>query len=190
MKLTSRFLYVSACAVVAGALTVAISAQQPQPAAPAGRGQQQPPPPQERRPGHGNGQLIIWGDVALFEKFGTPDNCILQSRFRKGQRVGFRMTAIDGGTGETENTANMTIQLTHAGKTVDVPMRFRGAAGPTEVPRGYLAAPTMLWTGFWIVPADAPTGTVTYTVTATDAFGRKATFKPFPYETSQINIVP
>ena len=45
-------------------------------------------------------QLIIWGDVALFEKFGTPDNCILTSRFRKGQRVGFRMTAIDGGRSE------------------------------------------------------------------------------------------
>jgi hypothetical protein len=178
MRLISKYLYVSACTVVAGALTVALGAQQP------------PPPPQEKMPGHGNGQLIIWGDVALFEKFGTPDNCILQSRFRTGQRVGFRMTAIDGGTGETENTATLSIQLTHAGKTIDVPMRFRGAGGPTQVPRGYLAAPTMLWTGFWVVPNDAPTGTVTYTVTATDAFGRKATFKPFPYETSQINIVP
>jgi hypothetical protein len=40
------------------------------------------------------------------------------------------------------------------------------------------------------VPDDAPTGRVSYTVTATDRFGRKASFTPFSYETSQITIVP
>jgi hypothetical protein len=133
------------------------------------------------------GKLIIWGDVSLFEKPGTPNNCILTNRFTKGQRVGFRMTAFDGGTGETENTAVITIHLTYAGKTVDVPMRFRG--GGTGTPRGYLRPPSDLWVGFWMVPDDAPTGVVSYTATATDSFGRKTTFTPFPYETSQITIV-
>jgi hypothetical protein len=50
-------------------------------------------------------------------------------------------------------------------------------------------APLELWTGFWTVPDDAPTGTVSYTVTATDPFGRTATFTPFSYSGSQLAIV-
>jgi hypothetical protein len=146
-----------------------------------------PPPPQA---GHPSGKLVIWGDVALFERPGTPNNCILTNRFMKGQRVGFRMTAIDGGSGEVENTAVLTVHLAYAGKTVDIPMRWRGGAGAAAPPpRGYLRPPVNLWTGFWVVPDDASTGVVTYTVTATDRFGRTATFVPFSYETSQITII-
>jgi hypothetical protein len=39
------------------------------------------------------------------------------------------------------------------------------------------------------VPGDAPTGTLSYTVTATDRFGRNATFIPFSAEASQLVIV-
>jgi hypothetical protein len=161
--------------------------------APQGRGDAQgraqaaaPPPPQ---PGHPSGKLVIWGDVALFERPGTPNNCILTNRFTKGQRVGFRMTAIDGGSGEVENTAILVVHVTHEGRTVEIPMRWRGAGGATAAPRGYLRPPVELWTGFWVVPDDAPTGVVSYTVTATDRFNRTATFTPFSYETSQITIV-
>lgn len=149
-----------------------------------------PPPPPEPQAGHPSGQLIIWGDSALFDGRLNPENCILMSRFRRGMRMGFRMTAIDGGTGETENTAIITGHITYNGKTVDFPMRWRGAAGPNAPrPAGYLRVPLELWTGFWIVPEDAQTGMITYTMTATDRFGRKASFKPFPDIGSQIYIV-
>ena len=189
MRMPSKIAAIGACLVLGTAMAMTLAAQAQQPAAGGaaqGRGQQQAAP-QQRMPGHGMGQLVLWGDVSLFEKPGTPDNCILTNRFRKGQRVGFRMTAIDGGTGQTENTAVITIHVTYAGKTVDVPMRYRG--GAANAPRGYLRVPNELWTGFWMVPDDAPTGMVTYTATATDSFGRKTTFTPFPYETSQITIV-
>jgi hypothetical protein len=101
------------------------------------------------------------------------------------------MTAIDGGTGEVENTATLVAHVTYAGKTVDAPMRFRGAAGRgAPAPRGYLASPYNLWTGSWTVPDDAPIGRISYTVTGTDKFGRKATFEPFVAEASQLVIVP
>jgi hypothetical protein len=178
-------------ALLVGAMVAPLAGQgQPPAGAPGrgqGRGEAPPPPPQA---GHPSGQLVIWGDISLFEKMGTPDNCILTNRFRRGQRVGFRMTAIDGGTGEVENTATLVAHINYMGQTIDVPMRFRGAAGPTApAPRGYLRAPANLWTGFWVVPGDAPTGVLSYTVTATDKFGRKATFTPFPFETSQLTIV-
>src|SRR6266571_4367261 len=102
-----------------------------------GRGQPAAPPPPQA--GHPSGKLVIWGDVVLFDPPNGPDNCIMMNRFKKGQRIGFRMTAIDGGSGEVENTATLVAHVTYAGKTVDAPMRWRGAAGPTApAPRGYL----------------------------------------------------
>ena len=157
-----------------------------------GRGAAPPPEPQH---GHPSGQLIIWGDSALFDGRLNPENCILLSRFKRGMRMGFRMTAIDGGTGETENTAIITGHITYTSKTkgkqtVDVPMRWRGAAGPNAPrPAGYLRVPLELWTGFWVVADDAETGMIEYTMTAVDRFGRKASFRPFPDIGSQVYIV-
>jgi hypothetical protein len=153
------------------------------------QGRGAPPPPLPPQAGHPSGKLVIWGDLSLFEKPGTPNNCILTNRFTRGQRVGFRMTAVDGGTGDVENSATLVAHVNYMGKTIDVPMRFRGTAGLSSLPRGYLSAPVNLWTGFWTVPDNAPTGTLSYTVTATDKFGRTATFTPFSYETAQLTIV-
>lgn len=153
----------------------------------AGRGQPAAPPPPQ--PGHPSGKLVIWGDLSLFIKPGDPDNCILTNRFKKGQRIGIRMTAFDGGTGEVENTAVMVAHLVVGGKTIDVPMRWRGANPPALSPTAYTRAPLELWVGSWTIPPDAPTGTVDYTVTATDRFGRTASFTPFSYAGSQLTIV-
>ncbi len=143
-----------------------------------------------KQPGHGTGKLIIWGDTALFDTRANPDNCILLNRFKRGMRMGFRMTAIDGGTGETEQTAVITAHVTYNGRTVDEPMRYRGADGPNvPAPRGYVRPPVELWTGFWVVPQDAMTGIISYTMTAIDAFGRTASFRVFPDEGSQTFIV-
>src|ERR1700704_3307321 len=71
-----------------------------------GRGRGEPPPPPPPQAGHPSGKLVIWGDLASFDVPGTlPTHCILTNRFKRGQRLGIRMTAIDGGSGETENTA-------------------------------------------------------------------------------------
>jgi hypothetical protein len=170
------------------ATTSVLSGRAQAPAQGAGRGQPAAPPPPQT--GHPSGKLVIWGDVALFDRPDAPDNCILTNRFKKDQRIGFRMTAIDGGTGEVENTAILVVHVTSGGKTVDAPMRWRGAAGPAApAPRGYLRSPAELWTGFWTVPGDAPTGVISYTVTATDRFGRTARFIPFSAEASQLVIV-
>jgi hypothetical protein len=41
----------------------------------------------------------------------------------------------------------------------------------------------------WMVPADAPTGIIRYTVTAKDSEGRTGEWKPFDVEASQLTIV-
>jgi hypothetical protein len=178
----------SLCLVAASAAMAAVFAGGTRTSAQA---QNQAPTPPPAQPGHGMGKLVIWGDLALFTPPEAPDNCILTNRFKKGQKVGFRMTAMDGGSAETENSATLTVHLNYGGKTVDAPMRWRGAAGANSpAPRGYLRTPVELWTGSWVVPNDAPTGRITYTVTGTDKFGRTASFRPFSAEASQLVIVP
>jgi hypothetical protein len=177
-------------ALVALVTVSATLAAQNQPAARGeGRGQGRgdapaPPPPQA---GHPSGKLVIWGDVVNFYPPGTPNQCVAQSRFKRGERIGFRMTAVDGGTGEVENTAVLVAHVTAAGRTVDVPMRWRGNS-PYPADQ-YLRAPREMWTGAWTVPADAPIGMISYTVTATDRFGRTATFTPFAAIPSQLAII-
>ena len=128
------------------------------------------------------GKLVIWGDTVNFDRPGTNPRCFVTSRFKRGQRLGFRMTAVDGGSGEVENTAVLTVHLKYGGNTVDVPMRWRGVGNfpAAEYPR----QPSEMWTGVWVVPMDAQPARLSYTVTATDRFGSTATFSPF------INVVP
>jgi hypothetical protein len=172
--------------LIAVAVTAVIAAQN-QPARGGAAAQEKPPPPPAPQPKHPSGALVIWGDVVNFNPPTTPNQCTLQSRFKRGERIGFRMTAIDGGTGETENTAILSAHITYAGKTVEVPMRWRGNV---PFPKDqYLRAPNEMWTGGWVVPDDAPIGTISYTVTATDRFGRKATYRPFAAIPSQLAIV-
>jgi hypothetical protein len=186
-KAASAFLLIAVSTLVS--VTAAGQAQPARGGQPAaqGRGQAAPPPP-AAQPGHPSGSLVIWGDVVNFNPMGTPGECTAQSRFRRGERIGFRMTAIDGGTGETENTATLTAHVTYAGKTVDVPMRFRGGGAPYPE-KVYLRAPSDMWTGGWLVPMDAPIGMISYTVTATDRFGRKSTYRPFAAIPSQLTII-
>jgi hypothetical protein len=177
----------SVAALVTLGVGATLAGQQDQPAAPA-RGRGAPPPPPPPQAGHPTGKLVIWGDLASYDQPATsPTHCILTNRFKHGQRVGIRMTAIDGGTGETENTAVLTAHLVVGGKTIDVPMRWRGQGGfPASE---YSRQPSEMWTGVWTVPADTPLGPVVYTVTATDRFSRTASFSPFINSASQFVIV-
>src|SRR5688572_26516204 len=130
------------------ALTIALTALMMQTAASAQGGRGAPPPPEPQH-GHPSGQLVIWGDTALFDGRLNPENCILMSRFKRGMRMGFRMTAIDGGTGQTENTATITGHLTYTSRTkgkltIDFPMRWRGGEIRETWAPGYLRRPVEL----------------------------------------------
>src|SRR5690348_15253442 len=90
----------SLAGLIAVAVRVELAGQDQPPAAARGRGA--PPAPPPAQPGHPMGKLIIWGDLASYDNPPTlPTHCLLTNRFKRGQRVGIRMTAIDGGSGET-----------------------------------------------------------------------------------------
>jgi hypothetical protein len=140
----------------------------------------QPPAPPTAPPPPMADKLVLYGDLALFAGRENPENCILKSRYRRSEGVGFRMTAIDPLTGKYAETAELIVHVTYAGKTVDIPMRYRGVG---ENPRpGF-------WTAKWVVPDDAPVGIVEYNVTGKDNQGRTGEFQPFQVEASQLTIV-
>ena len=125
-------------------------------------------------------KLIVYGDMAMFQPPGHPENCLLRNRFKRGEPVGFRMFVADPQTGNREESAQLVVHLNFAGSTLDIPMRYR--ATPQQPERQF-------WVAKWMVPADAPTGIVRYTVTATDKYGRTGEFKPFEVQASQLTIV-
>jgi hypothetical protein len=138
------------------------------------------PPLAGQTPSGGN-RLVVYGDVVYFYPPGTPKNCLLNNQFKRGEPVGFRMTAVNPATGMRDRATQLVVHLTYAGKTVDVPMRDRQNEKQPE---------REFWVAKWAVPDDAPTGIVRYTVTAKDPQGRTGEFKPFEVQASQLTIVP
>jgi hypothetical protein len=143
---------------------------------PSGAAFQAPP----AAPAPGQGRLIVYGDVTTFYGVGKPENCVLRSRFKRGEPVGFRMFVADPSTGKREESAQLVVHLTFAGTSLDLPMRYRGTVKQPE---------REFWVAKWVVPDTAPTGIVRYSVTATDKYGRTGEFKPFAVEDSQVTIV-
>ena len=128
----------------------------------------------------GGDRLILSGDLAYFFGPGKPLNCTLNNRFKRGDPVGFRMTAINPATGTRDRATQLLVHLTYGGKTLDLPMRDRQTEQQPE---------REFWVLKWVVPNDAPLGIVRYTVTAKDSEGRTGEWKPFDVEASQLTIV-
>jgi hypothetical protein len=153
MKRVVPFLILSACVA---ALIVPIAAQAP-------------------------ARLLMFADMALFSGPNQPRNCFTMNRYKVGEPVGFRVTVLDGATGQPASDAEVVVHLTYGGKTEDVPARYRGAGRGNLIPN--------LWSAKWTVPAGAPTGEVGVTITAKDKSGRMAEWKPFPNPASHLTIV-
>jgi len=132
---------------------------------------------QQKKTGH----LFLRGDTAYFLGIGKPKNCTINNVFRHGDPVGWRIEAVDPETGQhVEPEAKLVVHISYGGKMRDLPMHWAAtAAAPNE----------QFWVAKWIVPDDAPTGIVKYTVSATDKYGRTGEYKPFDVESSQLTIV-
>jgi len=126
-------------------------------------------------------RLVVFGDVVYFYPPGHPRNCLLNNQFKRGEPVGFRMTAINATTGKRDRATELVVHVSYAGRNVDVPMRDRQTDRQPE--RDF-------WVAKWMVPDDAPMGVVRFSVTAKDPQGRTGEFKPFEVQASQITIVP
>ena len=125
-------------------------------------------------------KLFLRGDTVLFLGPGIFRSCSQNSYFKRGDRIGFRFTAINPATGERDRASKLVVHVTYAGTTVDIPMRDRQTAQQPE---------RQFWIAEWKVPADAATGSLRYTITAKDPQGRTGEYKPFDVAPSQLTII-
>jgi hypothetical protein len=126
-------------------------------------------------------KLFLRGDTVLFLGLGVPRSCSMNSYFKRGDRIGFRFTALNPATGKRDRATQLVVHVMYAGKTIDLPMRDRQSDKQPE--RDF-------WIAEWKVPDDAQLkGTIRYTVTAKDPQGRTGEYKPFDVEPSQLTVI-
>lgn len=134
------------------------------------------------------GKLVLFSDLADFQPPPNPETCIVKNRFKRGEAVGFRLFAVDGGTSQPEVSAKIVVHVTVGGKTYDVPALYRGIPQKTSN-GGTMPVHRGIWTAKWIVPKDAQIGVVRYSATAQDKYGRTATWVPQGGEPSLLTVV-
>lgn len=124
------------------------------------------------------GDLVVYADTVLGGQ-NVPKNqaaersCVLSSRYPRNSEIVWRVRVIDRETGESmDDTMLESLKVTLSdGQVFD--MHYGPHPGPPNPPRDYY------WTVSWLIPMDYPTGTFSYTVTATSTDGRTGEFKPF-----------
>jgi len=117
--------------------------------------------------------LAVSGDT-VSEKAG----CVLQSRFSAGDKIIFRMNAVDPNTNKQAKNAKLQVHLS-TGEVLDMKLQRHP---PTDK-----SAP-QFWTAAYEVTKDTPTGILDYYVTATDG-DKKGKYQPFKVQQSMLTIV-
>lgn len=120
-------------------------------------------------------QLFVDADTVSTAKTST---CWLQNRFQIGDKVLFRVKVFNGSSG-----AAMTKS--------DLQSVVIGLPNGQTLPATYGNHKTdNFWAVAWTVPANYPTGSINYTVTATSTSGATGDYVPFKVASSQLTILP
>lgn len=126
--------------------------------------------------GAADGTLFFQGDMVS-----EAAGCVLANQFKPGQVVVFRVAVQDAsGTALTDaDLASLTANLPD-GQSFDM---HYGTHPPGDDTDAY-------WTVAWLIPDDYPTGTLGYSVTATDKDGNAHEWAPFDIASSKLTIIP
>jgi hypothetical protein len=124
-------------------------------------------------------KLFIEGDMERGNQAGAPPACVLNNVFLHLEKVVWRVRVKDanGNVLDKDKLKSVVVTL-QDGKTIEAAFGGHPPRAPTD----------NLWAAAWIIPADYPTGTFGYKVTATDTQGNTATWEPFKIATSQLRI--
>jgi hypothetical protein len=123
---------------------------------------------------------IVQGSKNVPTEQASMKSCVLNSRFPRNSEIVWRARVYDPHTAELMDSAALSgvqVQLTN-GKSVDLAY----GAHPKDPPNEYY------WANSWVVPKDAPTGTLRYTVKATANDGRTGEYVPFSVAASLPSI--
>jgi hypothetical protein len=126
--------------------------------------------------------MVIQSDMVqgFIQGMKTPP-CVMSSQFHHKDLVIFRVRVIDTKTGKPmDNTAlkSLTVELPDGEKFAE-----HYGKHPPQDPVGYY------WSYGWVIPANYPSGSITYKVVAVDKHGHATTFEPFEAKESQLTIL-
>jgi hypothetical protein len=130
------------------------------------------------------GKLFFEGDIVRGDQQGAPGPfCVLNSQFKRLEKVVWRVRVLDqaGTSLDDKGLKSLVIDLPDGQKLA---ARF----GPHPPPR-LGTATDYFWSARWIIPAEHPSGTFAYKVTATALDGSVHTWEPFKMKPSQLTVV-
>jgi len=106
-------------------------------------------------------------------------SCVQASRFAHNEQVVWRVKVFDGATGEAlDDTALTSVQVTLPDQSFD--LHYGGHPGSDPV--------DFFWTTSWTVPEGYPSGSLDYSIVATAADGRTATWEQFKVTAALLTI--
>ena len=107
--------------------------------------------------------------------------CVLANQFKRKEAVAWRIRILDqtGAQADDKVLKSVIVDLSDGQK---LPVKF----GPHPA-RG---TPTdFFWSLHWVIPADYPTGSLSYKVVATDTDGRTQSWEPFKRQPTQLTVI-
>lgn len=129
------------------------------------------------------GNLFFEGDMVrgYTQDGATGPTCVLSSQYMRKEHVVWRVRVLneDGSEADDKSLKSLVVQLSD-GEKFDMHYGTHPRKGPTD----------HFWATAWAIPADYPTGTVTYKVIATDMDGKTHEWAPFNVNLSQLTVIP
>ncbi|HLK81916.1 MAG TPA: hypothetical protein VKT99_10535 [Xanthobacteraceae bacterium] len=137
-------------------------------------------------------KLFIEGDIV---RGNTPAGitgpvCVLANQFKRKENVVFRIRVrnVAGEPLDDKSIKAITVELSDGQKFQAAyrsrpPANIRAAFGLSE-PTDYF------WSAAWLIPADYPTGSLSYRVVATDIQGNTQSWTPFKDPRSLPMVMP
>jgi hypothetical protein len=107
--------------------------------------------------------------------------CVLDNVYKPGEEVVFRVRVYDPVTGKQMDNKALSSVIVSLPDGQSFTANYGGHPNSNPVDH--------FWTTAWTIPANYPTGTLTYTATATAADGRTGTFDVFNVQPSLLTIV-
>ncbi len=112
----------------------------------------------------------------------TGATCVLSNQFMRKEIVAWRVRVLgeDGQPVDDKGLKSLVVQISD-GQTFD--MKF--GPHPRNPPQT-----DSFWAAGWSIPADYPTGSLSYKVVATDIEGNVHEWAPFNVGSSQLTVIP
>ena len=123
---------------------------------------------------------MVQGSTNLTDEEKPTKSCVLNSRFPKNSQIVWRARVFDQNTGDVLSDKDVKDVVIKLANGTNIPMKF--GPHPKDPPN------EVFWTGSWVIPKDAPSGTLNYAIVGTAIDGRTGEFKPFPTATSLLTI--